>query len=70
VCNRKGMASTDERHFLTVLELAAYLRVSRRKAYELVATGEVPSIRVGSALRIPRAELERQLEESTTKPAA
>jgi putative molybdopterin biosynthesis protein len=60
----------DQRHFMTVRELAAYLRVSRRKAYELVANGEVPSVRIGSALRIPRAELDRQLDESTTKPAA
>jgi putative molybdopterin biosynthesis protein len=63
------MPITDE-HFLTVRELAAYLRVSRRKAYELVANGEVPSVRIGSALRIPRAELDRQLAESATKPAA
>jgi excisionase family DNA binding protein len=64
------MATTNERHFLTVRELAAYLRVSRRKAYELVANGEVPSIRVGSSLRIPREELERQLAAGLGKPAA
>jgi excisionase family DNA binding protein len=58
------MATTNEQHFLTVRELAAYLRVSRRKAYELVATGEVPSFRVGSSLRIPRAELDAQLSAS------
>jgi excisionase family DNA binding protein len=64
------MATTEERRFLTVRELAAYLRISRRKAYELVAGGEVPSFRVGSSLRIPREELERHLEESIGKPAA
>jgi excisionase family DNA binding protein len=53
-----------EQHFLTVRELADYLRVSRRKAYELVAAGEVPSFRVGSSLRIPRAELDAQLSAS------
>lgn len=62
------METTDERHFLTVSELAAYLRVSRRKAYELVSNGEVPSIRVGSSLRIPREALERQLEAGSEKP--
>jgi excisionase family DNA binding protein len=60
------MANTEER-FLTVRELADYLRVSRRKAYELVAAGEVPSFRVGSSLRIPRAELDAQLSASAQK---
>jgi excisionase family DNA binding protein len=63
------METTDERRFLTVRELAAYLRVSRRKAYELVSSGEVPSFRVGNSLRIPRAELDRQLADAT-KPTA
>lgn len=62
------MTITDERRFLTVLELSQYLRVSRRKAYELVANGEVPSIRVGNALRIPRAELDRRLADEIGKP--
>jgi excisionase family DNA binding protein len=64
------METTETQRFLTVSELAALLRVSRATAYGLVAGGEVPSVRVGGSLRIPRAELERQLEESTTKPAA
>jgi excisionase family DNA binding protein len=60
----------DEQRFLTVDELAVFLRVSRSKAYQLVWSGEVPSVRIGGSWRIPRAELERHLEESATKPAA
>jgi excisionase family DNA binding protein len=59
------MATTealDELHFLTVREMAAYLRISLRKAYALVESGEVPAYRVGGQFRIPRAELDRQLE--------
>jgi excisionase family DNA binding protein len=63
------MPSTDQRYFLTVDELATYLRVSRTTAYELVWSGKVPRLRVGGRWRIPRAELEQQLDEST-KPAA
>jgi excisionase family DNA binding protein len=63
----EGTVTVDDRRFLTVLELSSYLRVSRRKAYELVANGEVPSIRVGSALRIPRAELDQRLAEAITR---
>jgi len=64
------MPDTDQRHFLTVAELGQFLRISRTKAYELVTSGAVPRVRVGGQWRIPRAELERQLEESMTKPAA
>jgi excisionase family DNA binding protein len=64
------MVNTEERRFLTVLELAQYLRVSRSKAYQLVWNGEVPSVRVGGQLRIPREELDRRLDAQFAKPAA
>lgn len=52
---------TAERTFLTVKELAELLRVSQRTAYALVRNGDVPSLRVGGSIRIPRAELDDQL---------
>jgi excisionase family DNA binding protein len=64
------MSDKEQRHFLTVDELGEFLRVSRTKAYELVTRGEVPRVRVGGQWRIPRAELERQLADSMSKPAA
>jgi excisionase family DNA binding protein len=64
------MSEDTSSAFLTVRELAALLRVSRKTAYLLVKTGEVPSMKVGGGYRIPRAELERQFEDSMTKPAA
>jgi len=67
---KQVMPDTDQQHFLTVDELATFLRVSRTTAYELVWSGKVPRLRVGGRWRIPRAELEKQLAESTTKPAA
>ena len=41
-----------------------YLRVSRTKAYQLVASGEVPAVRVGGQFRIPRALLAKSLAET------
>jgi excisionase family DNA binding protein len=64
------MPDTEQRHFLTVLELADYLRVSRTKAYQLVWSGEMPSVRVGGQLRIPREELERRLAAAVGEPNA
>jgi excisionase family DNA binding protein len=53
--------TTREPELLTVRELGEYMRISRRTAYEWVYTGRVPHVRIGSTIRIPRAELERQL---------
>jgi excisionase family DNA binding protein len=53
--------TADQADFLTVQELARYLRVSLRTAYQLVYDGAVPSVKVASVWRIPRAELDAQL---------
>lgn len=64
------MESTDERRFLTVRELADFYRVSLKTAYQRVADGSVPSVRVGGQIRIPRAELDQQLADAIGKHAA
>jgi excisionase family DNA binding protein len=61
--------SLDELRFLTVRELAVYLRISLRKAYALVESGEVPAARVGGQFRIPRAELDERLAATVKRPA-
>jgi len=58
------LASTEkERLVLKPTEVAEALGISRAKAYELVHTGEIPSIRAGNRILIPRKALERWLEE-------
>ena len=47
----------DDALLLTVPETAKLLRISRNLAYELVARGELPAIRLGRVIRIPRDEL-------------
>ena len=64
------MSTTEEQAYLTVLELAAYLKVSRRKAYELIERGEVPYLKVGAMYRIPKHELDRQLTDEVMRRAA
>ncbi len=50
-----------------VSEAADALGISRAKAYELIAEDKLPSIRVGSSIRVPvdalRAWVEEQNEE-------
>ncbi len=58
---------------LTVEEAARFLRISRNLAYDLVARHELPCVRLGRVIRIPRTMLERwltaQAEVSTAVPA-
>lgn len=42
---------------LTVEEAAAVLRVGRTAGYEAVRRGEIPTIKIGRSLRVPRARL-------------
>ena len=54
----------DGQHeWLKVPEVAEVLRIARSRAYELVADGEMPSVRIGRSVRVSRRELERWLEE-------
>ena len=47
-------------------ECADAIGVSRSKVYELIAAGEIPSVKVGGCVRVPvdalRAWIDRQLE--------
>jgi excisionase family DNA binding protein len=55
---------------LTISEAAGLLGVGRSKMFEMLAAGQVPVVRFGRVVRIPRRELEellhRQAEESLT----
>ncbi len=44
-----------ERLTLTVSEAAKALGIGRGTAYELVRTGEIPTLRLGRRLVVPRA---------------
>ena len=54
----------DEQHeWLKVPEVAQLLRVARSRAYELVADGEIPAVKIGRSVRVNRKELDRWLED-------
>jgi excisionase family DNA binding protein len=46
---------------LTVEETAAALRIGRTAAYEAARRGEIPTVKVGRRLLVPRAKLEAML---------
>lgn len=47
---------------LTVEEAAKLLRIGRGPAYEAVRRGEIPSVKLGRTIRVPRAALLSMLE--------
>ena len=54
-----------EKLLLRVTEAAEIASVSRTTAYELIAAGQWPSVRVGTAVRVPLAGLRAWVEEQT-----
>jgi excisionase family DNA binding protein len=46
---------------LTVPEAAQLLQISRAACYDAVRRGDIPSIRIGHSIRVPRAALEAKL---------
>lgn len=54
--------SDTESLTLTVDQTAKLLGLSRNGAYEAIARGQVPSIRIGRRLLVPRTALERMLD--------
>jgi excisionase family DNA binding protein len=51
--------------FVRPSEAAKMLSISRSKAYELVASGELPSRKFGSSIRIPVGAIEKMARDAT-----
>ena len=52
--------------YLTVLEVADIMRVSKMTVYRLLHSGELPGVRVGRSFRVPQDALDDYL---ATSPA-
>lgn len=53
---------------LTVTEAARVLGIGRNLAYRLAQTGEIPAIRLGKRIIIPRAAFEQWLSQAVVNP--
>ena len=51
-------------------QVGKILGVGRTKLYEMLRAGELPVIRIGRLVRIPRSELDRWLGERLRSPRA
>lgn len=52
-----------ERLTLTIEETARLLGIGRQLAYEQVKTGNIPALKIGRRLLVPRIALEKMLQE-------
>ena len=55
---------------LRALEVARALGLGRSKAYELMASGELPVVRIGRSVRVPADGLLRWIEEKSENSEA
>lgn len=54
-----AIPAPDEAPFVDVKTTAALMGVSRDAAYDAIARGDIPSVRVGKTIRVPVAALRR-----------
>ena len=54
---------------MTVPEAGAKLGLGRNAAYEAAARGEIPTIKIGRLLKVPKAAFRQMLEISTGRAA-
>jgi excisionase family DNA binding protein len=64
------MDSMDAKLLLRASEVAVALGVSRAAAYQLMASGALPVVRLGRAVRVPAQALAVWVEQATSPPAA
>ncbi|MDA8144685.1 MAG: helix-turn-helix domain-containing protein [Thermaerobacter sp.] len=57
----EGLIPADA-EFLTVPQVARMLQIPRTRAYMLAQAGEIPSIRLGKSVRVPRRLLREWTE--------
>ncbi|MBT0994202.1 helix-turn-helix domain-containing protein [Cellulomonas sp. DKR-3] len=54
--------------YLTVVEVAEIMRVSKMTVYRLLHSGELPGVRVGRSFRVPQDALDHYLRTSLPTP--
>jgi excisionase family DNA binding protein len=65
------MTSDDDTQLvLTVERTAALLGISRTLAYELIGRGDLPAVRLGRRIVVPRAAIDRLVADATSARSA
>jgi len=59
-----------EKLLLRPAEAAEVIGVGRSKAYELIASGELPSVRIGGSVRVPVEKLREWIDRKAAERMA
>ena len=57
--------SLENRQLLRAEEAADMLGIGRTKIYEMIARGEIPALRIGRLVRVPRHALDEWIADRT-----
>jgi excisionase family DNA binding protein len=68
--HREGNPMNIECQTITVEEAGRVLGISRNTAYEAARTGQLPVIRLGRRMRVPKVALQRLLDSAAPTPKA
>ena len=60
----------EKRQTYTVEEAAEILGIGRNSAYEAVRRGEIPAIKIGKRVLVPKAALDRMLSGASDRPGS
>lgn len=63
------MRSISDSMLLRTEDVARELRIGRTKVVAMIGSGELPVVRIGRSVRVPRAALERWIAERTREAA-
>lgn len=58
---------SQKQPFLRPWQIAQMLGVTTGRVYQLITSGEIPSVRVGGAIRVPRAAWQEWLRTQATR---
>lgn len=59
VADKSQQTPANIKRLLKAEEVAKYLRISKSGAYHLLKTGEIPVVRIGTAVRVREEDLEK-----------
>ena len=59
-----------EKKVITIMEAAKELGISKGSAYEAARSGQIPTIRIGRRLIVPRAAFDKMLEQAGEREIA
>lgn len=64
---REEVTALAQQEFLTVKDVQTILGIGKSKAYELFASKDFPSIKIGTVYRVSQADFDKWVSEQTNK---